>query len=239
MDSHDRHEQVLKAIIQHFIKTAEPVGSNTILVSYKFSVSPATIRNDMATLENEGLIYQPHTSSGRVPTPLAYRKYVDLLADYEGARKKAVEKLRIIHSHHQLEKVKEKIYDAVALLAKATDNVSFATLPDNDRTFYLGISNVLKQPEFMNNSLQASQVVEVLERGDHFVKTLHELDITNAPKVFIGDENIIEKIQSCSIIVTRYTFEGYEGYFGLLGPTRMDYPFNIAIIDEIKKLLEI
>jgi heat-inducible transcriptional repressor len=60
----DRRLEVLRAIVQHFVETAEPVGSNTILVSYKFQVSPATIRNDMASLEKEGLIYQPHTSSG-------------------------------------------------------------------------------------------------------------------------------------------------------------------------------
>lgn len=235
----NRHEQVLKAIIQHFIQTAEPVGSNTILVSYNFSVSPATIRNDMATLEKEGLIYQPHTSAGRVPTPLAYRLYVNELADYDAARKKAIQQLKHIQQEHHLAKVKERIYDAVSLMAKSTGNVSFATLPDNHRTFYLGMSNVLKQPEFMHDSLHASQVMEVLEHSNNFVDTLHNLDINDEIKVFIGTENIIEQIQSCSIVVTTYTLNGYEGFIGILGPTRLDYPFNIAIIEEIKKLLDL
>lgn len=66
--SDERKKQVLKAIINHFVDTAEPVGSKTILVSYKFKVSPATIRNDMAQLEKAGYISQPHTSAGRIPT---------------------------------------------------------------------------------------------------------------------------------------------------------------------------
>lgn len=233
----ERRQQVLKAIIQQFIQTAQPVGSNTVLVSYKFSVSPATIRNDMAALEREGLIYQPHTSAGRVPTSMAYRLYVNAIADYETARTHALQKLQKIQLQYHLEKAREKIYDAVSLLAHSTENISFATLPDNDRTFYLGLSNVLRQPEFMYDSVRASQVVEVLERSYNFVNTLRNLDIDNTIKVFIGDENILEQIQSCSIIVTKYNFKGYKGFMGILGPMRMDYPFNMVMVEEVKKLL--
>src|SRR5581483_5698230 len=105
--------------------TAEPVGSETILISYKFAVSPATIRNDMAYLEREGLIYQPHTSAGRIPTDQGYRLFVDEMADMVQARKKAVQVLREVQHNYNLEKAKEKIYDAVSLLARATVNVSF------------------------------------------------------------------------------------------------------------------
>ena len=78
-------KQIFSAIVEHFIETAQPVGSKTIIVSYKFDVSPATVRNDMAELEEEGLIFQPHTSSGRVPTDAGYRLYVDELADWDRA----------------------------------------------------------------------------------------------------------------------------------------------------------
>ncbi|HLG25907.1 MAG TPA: DeoR family transcriptional regulator [Candidatus Gracilibacteria bacterium] len=233
----DRKQEVLKAIVKHFINTAEPVGSQTILVSYKFSVSPATIRNDMAALEKEGLIYQPHTSAGRVPTDTGYRLFVEEIADYEGARKKALQALSQVQKSYTVEKVKNKIYDAVELIARCTDNVSFATIPDNDRTFYLGLANVLKQPEFLNDSVRASQVIEVLERHDHFVNLLSQLDIDEKVKTFIGKENIMEQIQSCSLMVTTYNVEGYKGYFGLLGPTRMNYPFNRVIVEEIRSLL--
>lgn len=236
--SNDRKQQVLSAIVQHFINTAEPVGSNTILVSYKFSVSPATIRNDMASLEKEGLIYQPHTSAGRVPTDEGYRQYIDEMADYESAHKKALQVLKQVSQQYNVEKVKNRMYDAVELIARSTENVSFATLPDNARTFYLGLANVLRQPEFASDSIRASQVIEVLERNDRFVEILNSLDINDTVKIFIGKESLLEQIPSCSLMVTTYNIDGFQGYFGIIGPTRMKYPFNRAIMEEIKKLIE-
>ncbi len=234
----DRKHEVLRAIVKHFINTAEPVGSETIIVSYKFDVSPATIRNDMATLEHEGLIYQPHTSSGRVPTDLGYRLYVDEMADFPAARKQASQVLKSIRKQYETEKAKEKIYEAVELIARSTENVSFATLPDNQRTFYLGVANVLRQPEFLSDSIRASQVVEVLEKHDRFVNILKSLEIDESVKIYIGKENLIEQIKSCSMMVTKYQVHGYHGYLGIIGSTRMNYPFNTAIIEELKKLLE-
>ncbi len=234
----NRKQQVLKAIIQHFISTAEPVGSQTIILSYHFNVSPATIRNDMAMLEKEELIYQPHTSSGRVPTDLGYRLFVDEMTNMEIARRDALQTLKKLQQEYILEKVKEKIYDAVSLLARASQNVSFATMPDNQRTFYLGLSNVLRQPEFLYDTVRASQVIEVLEKHDHFVNILKSLNIDDEIKIFIGHENILEQIKSCSLMVTRYRLDDYEGHIGLLGSTRMNYPFNKALLEEVKKMLE-
>lgn len=234
----DRKQEVLKAIIQHFINTGEPVGSNTIIVSYKFSVSPATIRNDMASLEKEQFIFQPHTSAGRVPTDKGYRVYVNELADIDAERAGALQMLRQLREEYALEQAKEKIYESVSLLSRATQNVSFATLPDNARTFYLGLSNVLRQPEFLNDTIRASQVIEVLEKHDNFVNLLKKLDITDTIQTFIGKENILPQIQSCSLMVSKYELKGFQGYIGLLGPTRMNYPFNQVILEEIKKVLE-
>ena len=236
--SEERKKRVLQAIVKHFVETAEPVGSNTILVSYQFHVSPATIRNDMMSLEESGYIYQPHTSSGRVPTDKGYRLFVDEMADYEKARLEALKALTQVRENYQAEKVREIVYDAVSLLARATKSVSFATTPDNPRTFFLGMSNVLREPEFAQNNVKACEVMEILERGDNFVKTLSSLDITDTVRAFIGEENILPQIQSCSIIVVRYKKDGFDGYIGILGPKRMGYAYNIVLLEEIKKLLE-
>jgi len=77
----DRGLEVLRAIVQDFVDTREPVGSKAIVERHAFGVSAATIRNDMALLEDEELIAAPHTSSGRVPTDKGYRVFVDHLAD--------------------------------------------------------------------------------------------------------------------------------------------------------------
>jgi len=234
----DRRQQVLQAIVKHFIDTAEPVGSNTIIVRYNFHVSPATIRNDMASLENEGYIYQPHTSAGRVPTDMGYRAYVDEIKDMKQARLEAAKALRALTEEYKTRKAKEYVYDAVNLLSRATSCASFATVPDNKRTFYLGLSNVLKQPEFIANPLNACHVLEVFEHSDNFINTLKSLNVGNEIKAFIGEENILPQIQSCSIIVTTYEINGFTGYLGILGPKRMRYPFNIAMLEQIKDLLE-
>ncbi len=235
--SEERKKQVLSAIIKHFVKTAEPVGSNTILVSYRFHVSPATIRNDMMSLEKGGFIFQPHTSAGRIPTDKGYRTFVDEMVDMEKARLEAKKILAKVKEQYTLKKMREELYDAVALLARATNSVSFATTPDNPRTFFLGMSNMLKQPEFSNNMVGASEVLEVMEKSDNFVKTLESLEITDQVKTFIGEESILPQIQSCSIIVTRYEKNGFLGYLGILGPKRMNYGFNMVMLEEIKKLL--
>lgn len=235
--SEDRKKKVLKAIVKHFIQTGEPVGSNTILVSYRFQVSPATIRNDMMSLEESGFIYQPHTSAGRIPTDKGYRLFVDEMADYEMARKEALIVLGEVKKQYKIEKLREKLYDSVSLLARATNQVSFATTPDNPRTFFLGTSNVLKQPEFARDSVRASEVFEVLEHSDNFIKTLNSFNTDNQIKTFIGEENLIEQIQSCTIIVTNYEKDGFSGHIGILGPKRMNYAYNIVLLEEIKKLL--
>lgn len=234
----DRRLSILNAIIKEFIETAEPVGSQTIVMSYHFSVSPATIRNDMANLEEEGLLFQPHISAGRVPTDTGYRLYVDELADFEVAERQAEKALEKVLQEYSVQKAREKIYDAVRILAQATGNASFATLPDNRRTFYLGLSNVLRQPEFSKDPMRASQVVEVLEDTDNFVETLRQLDMGKDVKIFIGKENILPQIQSCAVVVGSYKFEGFSGFFGVLGPTRMKYPFNHAMVRKVRELLQ-
>jgi len=79
----DREKQVLQNLIDHYIKTADPVGSRVIANKYRMGLSPATIRNTMQDLEEMGLIQQPHTSAGRIPTDGGYRVFVDMLLKQE------------------------------------------------------------------------------------------------------------------------------------------------------------
>ena len=75
----DRERQVLEAVIETYVQTAEPAGSRTIAKRHQLGLSPATIRNTMSDLEEKGFLYHPHTSAGRIPTDQAYRVYVDSL----------------------------------------------------------------------------------------------------------------------------------------------------------------
>ncbi len=82
LDLNKRHQQILWATIRQYVATAEPVGSKALVDGYNLNVSPATIRSGFTTLEKAGLLYQPHTSAGRIPSDSGYRLYVDRLLGY-------------------------------------------------------------------------------------------------------------------------------------------------------------
>src|SRR3989441_13255123 len=89
----DRKLAVLRAIVRDYVSTMEPVGSKSLVDRHHFDVSPATIRNDMAVLEEQGFIAQPHTSAGRVPTDKGYPLFVDRLSSVKplsAARRRAI-----------------------------------------------------------------------------------------------------------------------------------------------------
>ena len=87
MELDERKIKILKAIIQNYLETGEPVGSRTISKGFDLQLSPATIRNEMADLEEMGYIVQPHTSAGRIPSDKGYRFYVDQLMEEKKSRK--------------------------------------------------------------------------------------------------------------------------------------------------------
>ena len=231
-----RKQKILEAIIEKFIETATPIGSKLIYEEYDLDVSPATIRNEMAILEDEGYIIQPHTSAGRIPTSQAYRLFVNQMQYNIELLNKAQNDFEEIKLKHNINRAKEKLYETVAILASVTNNVSFATLPDNKHLFYMGISNVLKQPEFRDDPESATQVIEVLE--NRFSDLLNKLRIGDEPAFYIGDENLIPEIKSCSVVVQKYHYKGFNGIMGILGATRMNYAFNMIALKSAIELLD-
>ena len=79
----DRRQRILQALIEEYVANAMPVGSRTLTERYRLGVSPATIRNELSYLEDEGFLMQPHTSSGRIPTDYGYRAFVDDLIQHK------------------------------------------------------------------------------------------------------------------------------------------------------------
>ncbi|QOR46814.1 heat-inducible transcriptional repressor HrcA [Trueperella pecoris] len=130
--NNERRAMVLNAIVQDYVKTGEPVGSRAVVERHHLGVSPATVRNDMAALEEAGLIHQPHTSAGRVPTDAGYRQFVDQIADVKPlsrAERAAIE--RMLYDAVDLDDV---ITRAVRLLASLTDQVAMVQYPSLRRT---------------------------------------------------------------------------------------------------------
>ena len=131
MGSSERRAKVLEAIVRDYVSTREPVGSRSIVERYDLGVSPATIRNDMAALEEAGLIHRPHTSAGRVPTDQGYRQFVDSLQSIKPLsppERRAMRKL--LEGAVDLDDVVER---AVRALAQVTRQVAVVHYPSLQR----------------------------------------------------------------------------------------------------------
>ena len=121
-----RSEAILRAIIEEYVATAQPVGSQTLVVKYGLGVSPATVRNVMAELESAGFLGHPHTSAGRQPTDRGYRLYVESIAD--AVTLAPVEQLMIRHQFGQVEYASEQWFRlAASTLAASTRSAGIAT----------------------------------------------------------------------------------------------------------------
>ena len=132
MGVEERKLEVLRAIVADFIATNEPVGSRALVDRHNLGVSPATIRNDMAALEEDGLIHQPHTSAGRVPTDAGYRVFVDKLTEIKplsGAERRAIH--TFLDGAVDLDDVLRR---AVRTLAQLTRNVAVVQYPSLSRS---------------------------------------------------------------------------------------------------------
>ena len=120
----DRKKQVLQAVIEEYISTAEPVSSGTIVEKYDLGFSSATIRNDMAELENEGYLEKPHTSAGRIPSVKGYRFYVDELLNDENI---SLEEIQYIKT--QLETKVNEIEDLTKITTNTISDIThYATV---------------------------------------------------------------------------------------------------------------
>lgn len=123
-----RKRQVLKAVVQDYVDTAEPVGSRTLARKYGLGVSPATIRNEMADLEEMGFLEQPHTSAGRIPSDLGYRFFVDALMDAVSPPPELVERLRRLYAQ-RVDQVGRLLRQTAQVLSEATDCLALVESP--------------------------------------------------------------------------------------------------------------
>ncbi|MEO5653198.1 MAG: heat-inducible transcriptional repressor HrcA [Marmoricola sp.] len=140
----DRKLAVLRAIVGDYVSTREPVGSKALVERHHLGVSPATVRNDMAALEEEGLIAQPHTSAGRIPTDKGYRFFVDRLTQIKpmsSAEKRAIS--TFLEGAHDLDDV---IQRSVRLLAQLTQQVAIVQYPTLARSTVRHVEVVALSP---------------------------------------------------------------------------------------------
>ncbi len=221
-----RQIQLLKAIIEEYIATAEPVGSETLDKKYNLGVSPATIRNEMVRLTEMKLLAQPHTSAGRSPTPMAMRYYVDHLMktkDMSVADEVAV-KDKIWEYRQEVDKL---LREATKTLAEKTKMLALTATSDGD-LYYAGAANILDMPEFYDYNL-THHLLATLDTPEFWWNLLeHDTDVFD---IMLGDE-IDPKIllSQCGFVYEKFKSPHVSGAIGVVGPSRLNYPVVIPFV---------
>lgn len=230
----ERQAKLLAAIIEQYAEIAAPVGSITL--AKLFGVSSATIRAEMATLEEHGYIAQPHTSAGRVPTDKGYRFYVNQLSDVpqpNDVPQIADRNARAIDARvaTYTDRTDRAIRSAVDSLVEITRNLGLATI--GDQLYMNGMGNLFSQPEFAANPEQVARLIDNLEPW------LREAAPNEPLNVFIGTENPIGRNSQASLIISRFRSPYSDhSYIGVLGPTRQDYAKVMRLVRHTGAMLE-
>lgn len=223
--------------MREYIDSAMPVGSALLKEKYDFDLSSATLRFEMMDLEEEGYLYQPHTSAGRIPTDAGFRYFVDKLMEERPLsirEQKAlqVEILKLKAQNRMLAR------ETAKLLSMMSDSLAVSGLIDSEDFYKSGTQKLLSKPEFSNLD-SVAKLAEVLDYLDENAEDLcRKLSNRGEPAIFIGKENPIDLADECSMVVSRYNLEsGEEGLLAIIGPKRMKYSRNVSIIEYFKKLL--
>jgi len=197
-----------------------------------FGVSPATIRAEMARLETFGLIAQPHSSAGRVPTDAGYRYYVNHMNE-NGQADENREMYAIEKRVNSQSRADAAIRGAVDSLVELTGNLGLATI---DGQLYLsGMSRLFMQPEFMDYR----KVQAVAKLLDNLEPWLREAAPGEPLNIFIGHENPIGKNSEVSLIISKFVSPFSDNsYIGVLGPTRQNYFRVMSLVKYAGKMLE-
>lgn len=218
----ERQSHVLQAVIQEYIRTAEPVGSERL--AEIFGVSSATIRNDLAALEEMRLLTHPHTSAGRTPTEKGYQFYIHHFVREKTDWQPAADVERELRSVRRDAEVLAK--ELAKLVAAETHAVALASI-DARHVFYTGLSNLFSQPEFQEPA-HIIRVSEILDQVDEVVRALSG-EASRTVRVYLGQENPFGA--NCGSIVIKVSrARQFDLLLGLVGPMRMDYDRNIAIM---------
>jgi len=227
----ERKKFLLETIVREYVKTATPVSSGVLVEKYKLEISPATVRNEMMELEDEGYIHQPHTSAGRIPTEAAYEL---LLRGVGELKKKKDLKEAEIKLLEQLFKREEGAFRQTAkTIAELSSGAVFWAFHKND-LYYTGLSNLFSQPEFKQVNA-VCDVSGVIDRLEEIIDDIFE-DLGEGEQVLIGSKNPFGNF--LSTVLVKYKNNNQSGIFGILGPLRMDYGRNLALVEFIKKKFE-
>lgn len=230
----ERQGQLLKAIVEEYIQTGQPVGSVNLVEKQGLKVSSATVRNEMARLIKEGFLKQPHTSAGRVPSTLGYRYYLelDLKEEELPVLKEVAIKQRLFAERLEPDKV---LRQTVLSLAEQTGY--FALLTAGSGRFYsAGAVNILDYPEFFDIDV-TKLVLGLADREEDFLSLLKKAVTEKEIHVLVGEELGSEKLAECALVFAPFSGSKFAGNLAVFGPARLNYAKVMPILRYFKNLL--
>lgn len=224
-----RQTQILKSLVEEYIETAEPVGSETLDKKYDLGISSATIRGEMIALTKAGFLRQPHTSAGRVPTPMAMKFYIDQLMDEKqlSLREEVKAKEEVWDVRDDLGRLLE---EATQALAERTSSLAVATFDDEGRVWHSGFANLFRNPEFADLEATAnlfSFLEEAQKMHDLFFRRMAGI---SPVEVLFGEDLGWPELLPVGVIGARFQARGRTGALGVIGPARLHYPRIIPMI---------
>lgn len=231
-----RQTQLLKALIDEYLSTAEPVGSLVLEKKYSLGVSPATIRNEMSTLTTLGYLKQPHTSAGRVPTPVAMKFYISQLMDEKAMsitdEVRAKENIRVAQTN-----VDRLMNEVTHLLSENTGSLAVASTEDGSIWSH-GFSHVFESPEFMDHQVCQSVFSMIEEVSQLHELFFHRLTGLTPIEVLFGEELGYAFFEPVGIVASRFKVKDQEYALGVIGPFRLNYARVIPTVRYYGELLE-
>lgn len=223
-----RQTQILKSIIEEYIETAMPVGSETIEKKYNLGVSPATIRNDMVSLTNQGFLMQPHSSAGRTPTPKALKFFVDQLMEEKkmSLADEVKAKEEVWDARDNLDDLME---EATQVLAERTGALAIGALGDDNKYWHSGYSNIFSNPEFSDIAL-CENLFSMLEEAERLHHLFFGRDTLSPVEVLFGEELGWQDLSPIGAVTAHFKVGDKNAALGVVGPYRLSYPRIIPIV---------
>lgn len=216
----DRQTKILKAVIDEYIETAQPVGSETLEKKFNLGISPATIRNEMVRLLDLGFLKKAHSSSGRSPTPMALKFYVDHLMKEQrlSLSEEVSVKEKIWDYRHQMNKL---LREMTKELAFRTKEMALATTEEGD-IYTAGMANILDAPEFFDIDLTKA-LLSHLDEVDFWHRLVDRLPEEEVLGVLLGSDLGDELFEPCGFIYRRFQIGPQWGIIGVVGPSRLNF----------------
>lgn len=219
-DLPERQQQLLKCIVELYVKTGEPVSSEILEKTYDLGVSPATIRNEMVKLTESGFLKQPHTSAGRTPTAIAFRFYISNIME-----EKDVPVIEEVAIRQQLmdknERLDYVVQEATRALSKKCGTLAMAVTHGN--VYYTGAAYILDLPEFYDIDVTRF-VLSLFDEHSLLEQILNTAQGSEDLHIIFGEETDFEYLYPTSFAFIEFGADQKEGIIGIIGPNRLNFP---------------